>query len=697
MPHTGSRKLSPGSDVEFEWGCIALDYSDVRAGLLHDVGILRDLVVLVGVSIPVVALAHRFGIPSITGFLLAGVATGPHGLGLIGSPESVAAVAELGVVLLLFTIGLELSLSRLLALGRELLQGGGLQVAGTLAAVAGIAIALGLDLRRAVFYGALVALSSTAIILKVYMDRGEIDAPHGRVAMALLLFQDLCVVPLMLLVPILSGSSVVEVHGSVQNLVTGLLVVAALVVGGRLFVPRVLDRLVLFKDRELFTICILFLGLGAAFVTASFGLSLALGAFLAGLTISESEYGLQALSDVLPFRDTFTGVFFTSVGMLLDLGYVLDHLPLVVGSAVAVVAIKQLVTTAVVLTLGHSLVTSLVSGISLAQVGEFSFVLASVGAPLGLFAPDHYQLFLAASVLTMLATPALIASARPIAERFAGALGLTNVLMPAPEDATRFSQLSDHAVIVGYGLSGRHLQRVLAAAGVAHVVLEQNGRIVREARASGVPILFGDGTRREVLERVGLPRARVVVFVISSPADERRGVATAHELHPGIRNVVRTRYVRAIDELMRLGASQVVVEEYEATIELFARVLEGYEVPTYTIHRELETIRAEHYRLLRREERPPLALDALKHLGIHRALDMVEVEPGSAAVGESPTSLELRRQTGAVVIAVVRDGKAIYQRDPDFAFRPGDIVVMVGDRDSLGRTERLFRPISQGA
>ncbi|HEY7819830.1 MAG TPA: cation:proton antiporter, partial [Vicinamibacteria bacterium] len=555
-------------------------------------GILRDLVVLVGVAIPVVALAHRFGIPSVTGFLLAGLATGPYGLGLIGRPESVAEVAELGVVLLLFTIGLELSLSRLLGLGRELFQGGSLQVLLTVAAVAALSLAVGLDLPRGIFYGALVALSSTAILLKAYMERGELDAPHGRVVMALLLFQDLCVVPFMLLVPILAGSSVEEVHGSLPDLVLGLLVVAVLVLGGRLLVPRILDRFVLFRDRELFTICVLFLGLGAAFLTASFGLSLALGAFLAGLVLSESEYGLQALSDVLPFRDTFTGVFFTSIGMLLDLGYVLDHALLVIAAVTAVLALKTVVTAFVVLTLGHGLSTSLIAGVSLAQVGEFSFVLAGVGASSGLFAPDHYQLFLAASALTMFATPALIAAARPLAESLVARLGFQDMLMPPLPEGTE--ALSDHAVIVGYGLSGRHLQRVLAAEGIAHVVLEQNGRVVREARADGVPIVFGDGTRREVLERVGVPRARVVVFVISSPADERRGIAMAHELAPRARKVVRTRYVRAIDELMRLGATEVVVEEYEATIELFARVLEGYEVPTLTIHRELEAIRAVH-------------------------------------------------------------------------------------------------------
>jgi CPA2 family monovalent cation:H+ antiporter-2 len=324
-------------------------------------------------------------------------------------------------------------------------------------------------------------------------------------------------------------------------------------------------------------------------------------------------------------------------------------------------------------------------------VGEFSFVLAGVGVSFGLFAEGHYQLFLASSGLTMLATPALIAGARPFAEKFASALGLTDVLLRAPDDSARVRELSDHAVLVGYGLSGRHLQSVLAAANIAHVVLEQNGRIVREARAAGVPIIYGDGTRREVLDRVGLARARVVVFAISSPVDERRGVALAHELNPGIRNVVRTRSVRSIDDLMRLGASEVVVEEYEATIELFARVLEGYDVPTYTIHRELEAIRAEHYRLLREQDRPPLALDALRHLGIHRALEMVEVQEGSAAMGESPTSLEIRRQTGAVVIAVVREGKAIYRRDPSFAFRVGDIAVLVGEPDSLARSLEFFR------
>jgi len=657
---------------------------------LQGVHVLRDLVVLVGVSIPVVAIAHRFRVPAIMGFLLAGVATGPHGLGLIQSPASVAEVAEIGVVLLLFTIGLELSLSRVLTLGRELIQGGGLQVGLTLLAVAGIAVAFGIGTRQAIFYGALAALSSTAIVLKAYAERGDLDAPHGRVTVALLLFQDLVVVPLMLLVPILADNDV-GARRSWLEITKGFLVVAGLLVGGRLVVPRVLDRLVLFKDRELFTLCILFIALGAAFVTAQFGLSLALGAFLAGLVVSESEYGLQALSDILPFRDTFTGIFFTSIGMLLDVSFVQDNVALVFGTALGVLVLKGIIASAVVLSLGRSLVTSIRSGASVAQVGEFSFILASVGAPLGLFAASHYQLFLAATVLTMLATPVLIATARPAAEWLARALRRPSIVFPADAE-TKIAELSDHAVIIGYGLGGRHLTRVLRAAAIPHVVLEQNGRIVRQARREGIAILYGDGSQREVLLRVGVRRARLIVFAISSPADERRGVALARELNPGIRNIVRTRYVRSIDDLMALGATAVVVEEYEATIELFSRVLEVYKVPTNTIHRELQAVRGEHYRMLREGVRSPLAFDALKNLGIHEALDMVEVEEGSRAVGESPTSMQLRSTTGAIVIAVVRDGQAIFRRDPTFSFCTGDTVVLVGeDADSLAQGLNVFR------
>lgn len=655
---------------------------------MHAPMVLQDLVILLALSIPIVALAQRLKTPPIVGFLLVGVLVGPHSLGLISQPAVVQELAEVGVVLLLFTIGLELSLSRILKMGGLVLQGGALQVALTLAAAAGVArVALGSPANEALFWGALIALSSTAIVLKAYSDRGELDTPPGRVVVSILLFQDLCVVPFMLLVPVLAGTGLGETTLGEALFASGL-VVAGMLFAGRFLVPWLLGRIVLFRNRELFTLCVGFLGLGAAYVTASFGLSLALGAFLAGLVISESEYGLQALSDVLPFRDTFSGIFFTSVGMLLDVTFVAERWPWVAGATAVVLILKTLLATGVVRTLRRSFQASLASGLSLAQVGEFSFVLASVGLPLGLLGEDDYQLFLAASVSSMLVAPFLISGSRPIAERAGRWLGRPEIPL-GPREEAAVEGLRDHAIILGYGLSGRHLTRVLRAADLPYVVLEQNGQLVRRAREEGVRIFFGDGARREVLEHAGIVRARVLVIAIASPSDERRAVSLARSLNPSSRIVVRTRYVKAIDDLMRLGATEVVVEEFEATLELFARVLEFYEIPANTIQRELDTIRSEHYRVLRTPLVPEL--DPLGRLGIHRVLKLIEVEEGSRAIGESPVSLELRRRTGAVVIAVVRDGSALYQSDPSFEFRRGDTVVLVGDPEALERGADPFR------
>ena len=657
---------------------------------MRELGILQDLVVVLGVAIPTVAIAHRLRIPAIVGFFLVGAVIGPYGLALIPNAESVTVLADLGVLLLLFTIGLELSLTRVMQLGRVALQGGALQVGGTFVAVAAVATGLGVPINQAVFYGGLVALSSTAVVLKVYADRGELDTPHGRVVVSILLFQDLCVVPLMLFMPMLADAQAGAAVGNWAGIARSLLVVAILVAGGRVVVPWVLDRIVLLRDRELFTLCIGFFGLGAAFATASFGLSLALGAFVAGLVISESEYGLQAMSNVLPFHDVFSGIFFASVGMLLDARFLIAQPLLVVGATVGILLLKGLLSAAVVLSLRRGLQASIASGLSLAQVGEFSFILAGVGVPLGLFAGNDYQLFLAVSVLTMVATPFMIARARPTADGIERLLGWSRFRVPLPDEGSTV-QLKDHTIIVGYGFSGRRLAHVLDSAGLPYVVLEQNGQAVRSARREGVPIFFGDGTRREVLKRVGCERARVILFVISSTADERRGVVVARGLNPAVRIIVRTRFIRAIEDLTRLGASEVVVEEFEASVELFALVLEFYEVPSNTIRRELDAVRSEHYSMLRGESRPDLQLDTLKHLGIHSALDLVQVEEGAAAVGGNASTLNLRRDTGATLLAVVRDGKALYKRDATFQFRVGDTAVLVGEREALEQGAALFR------
>ncbi len=294
------------------------------------------------------------------------------------------------------------------------------------------------------------------------------------------------------------------------------------------------------------------------------------------------------------------------------------------------------------------------------------------------------------SVITMLETQFVISAAGPIADWFCRVTGQP-ALEILPNEEQAIAQLHDHVIIVGYGLNGRNLARTLRGAGISYVILEANGQTVLRARAAREPIYFGDGSRREVLERVGIERARAVVLAISSPAEERRGVAIARQLSPSVRIVVRTRYVAAMEELQQLGANEVIPEEFETSLEIFSRVLRLYGVPRNAIEREVQTVRDEHYEMFRRLQLPDLQLDALKHFDVHAALETVEVEERARAVGENATSLNLREETGVTVIAVIRDGEALYTPDPEFRFRPGDTVVLIGDREALRRGAQVFR------
>ncbi|MDP7295123.1 MAG: cation:proton antiporter, partial [Vicinamibacterales bacterium] len=335
---------------------------------MSDLGVLRDLAIIVGLGIPVVALAHRLRMPPLVGFLLIGVGIGPYGVGLIPDAEEVAALAEIGVVLLLFAIGLELSLSRVLQWRAAVVVTGGAQMGGMLALAAVVGVAAGFPLGQSLFYGALAAMSSTAVVSKTYADRDELDTPHAREVLAILVFQDLAIVPLMLLLPLLGGAAGAA-EGAWLRLTVSLAAMTALIAGGRLVVRWTLDRIVAVRDRELFTLCVGFFAIATALVASAFGFSLAIGAFLAGLIISESEYGLQALADVLPFRALFSGVFFTSIGMLLDWSFALSQAPQVVAALLLFVTVKSLVAAGAVLLRGRPMETGLISGISLAQIG----------------------------------------------------------------------------------------------------------------------------------------------------------------------------------------------------------------------------------------------------------------------------------------------------------------------------------------
>jgi CPA2 family monovalent cation:H+ antiporter-2 len=408
--------------------------------------------------------------------------------------------------------------------------------------------------------------------------------------------------------------------------------------------------------------------------------------------IAESEYGLQALSDTLPFRDAFTGIFFTSVGMLLDVRYVASHPFLVVGVAFGFVALKFAAGYAAVRVVKRSTRVGIVSGLSLAQVGEFSFVLASTVLALALFDAERYQLFLGSSVLTMIAAPFLIRVSDAASQWY-----LARRRAPAPtmewstREARAATTLRDHVIIVGYGLNGRNLARALRGADVRYVVIEENAQVVRRARMEREDVVFGDATRGEVLHRVGAERARAIVFAIGSLGETRRGVASARRLNPTAYIVARTRYVKEVEELQQLGANSVVPEEFETAIELFTRVLELYGVSAPEIRRRAGELRRDMYGFLRQVGTSPSRTQAaLTRLTAHVEFDDVPVAAGCRAAGQRVGDLQLRERTGAHLVAILRGEQAHYVPDEGFVIEAGDRVVLVGEGEALARAAAYF-------
>ena len=661
-------------------------------------GYLQDLVVILALSVGVVVVFSRVRLPAIVGYLVTGTLAGPNGFGLIKELEQVQILAEIGVALLLFTIGIELSVAHLNRIRTILGVGGGLQVTLTVGLVTLCALAVRLPWKQSVFLGMLVALSSTAIVLKLLAERGEVDSPQGQTALGILIFQDLCIVPMTLLTPFLAGEAP---HLSEVLLVAAraIFVVGMAVLAARYIVPWVLRQVVATRNREVFLLTIVLLCLGTAWLTAQAGLSLALGAFIAGLVVSESEYSHEALGEILPFRHAFSGIFFVSVGMLFDVRTLLAS-PWAMGAGVAALVLgKAAVVVAVVLILGYSLRVALQSGLALAQVGEFSFVLATVGVSAGVMTESLFQLFVGAAVITMVATPFLWNLSGHFSQKWAARLSAWG--RASKETAGSFpsaDKLKDHVIIVGYGLNGRNLARVVKRVEIPFIVIELNPETVREERKRGQPIFYGDVANREVLENAGVRRARVLVLAISDPVVTRYATELARRLNPALHIIVRTRYMSEMQSLFALGANEVIPEEFETSIEIFSRVLRNYLVPRDIVDRSVREIRRDGYEMFRslREQHRPM--DYLRNFVRGIELEIYRVQEGSPLRGRSLAEVDLRQKTGATVVAIQSDVQILVNPAPNSSFVVGDVVLVLGTPEQLARAGTLFAgPASLGS
>jgi monovalent cation:H+ antiporter-2, CPA2 family len=537
--------------------------------------ILRDLVVIFAAALLVVVPLRRLRVPTIAGFILAGVLIGPHALGLVGDSHEVEVQAEVGVVLLLYGIGLDLSLDKMRRFWRPALAGGALQVGLTLAATAAIALAAGLATGPAVFLGCLIAVSSTAVVLRGLAARGEMDAPHGRLALGILIFQDLAVVPMILVIPLLAGTGAGAGSSSpVLALAKGLGVLAGVLLLARLVVPRLLGFVARTRQRDLFVLAVFLVCFGTAWAVSSAGISLALGAFLGGLVVAGSEYRHQALADLVPLREVFASVFFVSVGMLLDLGLVVREAGPILLLFVAIVAGKFLVIALAGVILRLPPRTALLGGAALAQVGEFAFVLLRAAEGTTLVPAGLADPLLVAIILSMAVTPLALAAGPHIA---AGADRIPWVeralRVRTPEEAVTVTTLADHVIIAGYGPNGREVAGALRARGVASIVLDLNPVNIDRALADGINACYGDVASDSVLEKVGVSRAKLLVVTVNDPDAAIRAVSAARRLAPRLRIIGRATFEADSGRLRARGADEVVVAETAAIRGLREAVL----------------------------------------------------------------------------------------------------------------------------
>ena len=658
-----------------------------------DVPFLNEIIILFLLSILVNTVCVKVRLPATVGFLLTGILCGPSLLGIVSDRHSVDVLAELGVALLLFTIGMELSGEALSRLKKPVFVGGTLQIALTILAIFSILLLQGRDWRLGIFFGCLVALSSSAIVLRLLQEKGATNTPHGRLALAILVFQDILVAPMLLMVPLLAGTVTLSWQSALFATGEIALVLVGVLVFARFGLNRLMAAVVRTRARELLLLTTLGLCMGLALLTAKLGLSLSLGAFLAGLLLARSEYSMSVVSGVLPYRDVFMSLFFISVGMLLDVHFLAVHLGGVLSNTVIFIVIKALLILPAVLVQKYPLRTAVITALCLAQVGEFSFVLAAAGLKAEIINQQSYQSFLAMSILTMMLTPGMMW----LGPRLAGAVARWRG-RPVEEDESESSgptsQHSNHLIIVGFGVSGKHMARAARESGIAYEILEMNPDTVARYHEKE-PIHYGDASQPAVLEHLGIKRARTMAIVISDPAAVRATIAEAINLNPGLHIVARTRFLGEVAPLRLLGATDVIAEEFESSMEVFSRVLHQYLVPRQDIDAFAERIRQENYSMFRSVAEQNGSLEGLVGQMPDVGLQSLRVEEHSPLNGQSLIQSALRRDHGITVVAVNRDGTTYASPDGTFLLQKGDILYIFGTQENLLKAAPLFPAVEQ--
>ena len=639
--------------------------------------LLLDLTILFGAAVVVAYVFRTVRLSTITGFLVAGMLIGPSGLGLIASTEEVRLMEEIGVMLLLFSIGVEFSIAKLKKSIWVVLVGGGAQVLVTGAIVGLVASLLSGSTPIGILIGMLTALSSTVIGLRLLYERGQSAAPEGNVSLSILIFQDIIVLPMMLFLPFITGDAAIDSTSVVRTIAVSAGAIVIILVAARAVIPWCIARMVDARSRDIFILAVIATVVGVAWVSTRFGISAGIGAFVAGLVISESEYSHQVLSDVLPFRETFTSLFFVSIGMLMDPAFIWENAVAIVGIAIVVVALKTLIGTGVVRLIGYPWRVAIAVGLLLSQVGEFSIVLLQAAQADAFLTPEIQQMVLSTILFTMVLST--------FVQKFSAWVPIGPTVdegQSADGETAAVAHLSDHTVIVGYGLNGRNVAAMLQASHLPYAVIEMNPRTVSKMRTEGVPIFYGDAVSDTVLQHVGVPHARAVVFAISDPGATRQGIAAARRLNKNAFIIARTRYEPEIEPLYQAGADTVITEEFETSLTIIRRLLSTLGIHPSRIDRSIQDIRQQHYE--------PLLQQHLQGLPVDEAIRMFEATVRKIANGKSIEDLGIRQKSGATVVAVEREGTVISNPGPQFRLQEEDRVHLIGSEQEVSRAISLL-------
>lgn len=656
---------------------------------------LADIVIVFALSVAVVFLCGKFKIPAIVGYLITGVIAGPHAANLIKAEHEVEILAEIGVIMILFAIGMEFSIKKLLKIKSIVLVGGFLQFTITAGATAFLTYSLidGFSSNSAIFAGFLAGLSSTAIVLSILHGKGEIDSPVGKFSLGVLIFQDLAIIPLTLLTPILAGAAGDLKSAAIEMFAKVAAIILIVFVASRWIIPKLMFQIAKTRIRELFILSTMLICLAIVWGASESGLSLALGAFLAGLIISESDYSLEALSNVLPLKDIFSSFFFVSVGMLLNIGFLIENIGVIAILLVSISILKTLAAAIPAIILKYALRRAFIIGFTLFQIGEFSFVLAKSRLGLNLIGEDIYQYFLAISVLTMAMTPFLIQAAPKIAENMFKfkPLRAADRKLNRIENDEQLKEFSDHIIIVGFGVTGRNVAKAADYIKIPYIVVEINPETVKNEKNAGVPIVYGNASQEETLKHAGLDNCRTVALAVPDSELVARIASQIKKINPNAYVIARERFVGNIQKLLDAGVDEAIAEEYETAIEIFARIMNKYLVPEEEIHAEIDAIRSGGYDALRKPIMPSniAANDDLRRS--EHAFKVYNLPPRSAFCDKSLAELQLRNKYGVSVLAIRRAKRFMPNPGGDDVLRGEDSLVVFGSVDSLGAFAKVLK------